>query len=207
MDFYNFYLQSIDITSIHIPIRKYGDLYIGICQCERKRRLSKNKCTEAWWCQSRKMGIDIDTWRKRIGGFSQPFKGRFPHETLKLKHLSLYIRVCLFLLLVVQGVEANPGPNPAPSFGTSSGPARGGSTSGPRNSIGAANKPSGYANASRGRGANASGRGASRRSTTYDNSQPASDRVLRSADASQKVMNAWLNSDRRSSGFGYNTQS
>ena len=153
------------------------------------------------------MGIDIDIWRKRIGGFSQPFKGRFPLETLKLKHLSLYIRVCLFLLLVVQGVETNPGPNPAPSFGTSSGPARGGSTSGPRNSIGAANKPSGYSNASRGRGANAAGRGASRRSTTYDNSQPASDRVLRSADASQNVMNAWLNSDRRSSDFGYNTQS
>ena len=167
-----------------------------------------NKCTEAEYCHRISMGIDVDTWRRRIGSFSQPYKGKFPLRTLKMKSLSLCIRVCLFFLLVMQGVETNPGPGTGPGglgsgsgSGSGSGPGRSGSSSGQRNSTSAFNKQL------RGRGQPGSGRGGGRGSPAYDKSHPISDRVLRSADSSQNVMSSWLNSDRRSSGYGYNPQS
>ena len=56
------------------------------------------------------MGIDIDTWRRRIGCSSQPSKQVNPLKTLNTKHISLCLRVCLFYLLNVQGVESSPCP-------------------------------------------------------------------------------------------------
>lgn len=56
------------------------------------------------------MGIDSDQWRARIGCFSQPVKKVVHIQTLKIKHVSFALRLVLFLLLVVQGIESNPGP-------------------------------------------------------------------------------------------------
>lgn len=56
------------------------------------------------------MGIDINQWRARIGCFSQPVKKCVHIQTLKIKHISFALRLVLFLLLVVQGIESNPGP-------------------------------------------------------------------------------------------------
>ena len=56
------------------------------------------------------MGIDIYQWRARIGCFSQPVKKTIHMLTLRIKHVTIAIRILLSLLLVVQGVESNPGP-------------------------------------------------------------------------------------------------
>lgn len=56
------------------------------------------------------MGINIEQWRCRIGTFSQPIRCKVATPTLKLKYVSLSIRILLFFMLVVEGVEANPGP-------------------------------------------------------------------------------------------------
>ena len=57
------------------------------------------------------MGINIASWRQRIGCFSQPIKSICHIQTLIIKHVSVAARMLLFLLLVVHGVEANPGPD------------------------------------------------------------------------------------------------
>ena len=59
-----------------------------------------------------KMGIDIVLWRVRIGSFAQPNKSKscLHGLTLTFGHISLSNRVALFLLLIVEGVESNPGP-------------------------------------------------------------------------------------------------
>ena len=62
------------------------------------------------------MGVGIVAWRCRIGCFSQPVKTKCKMQTIKIHYITIFIRICLFLLLVVQGVESNPGP------GTGSGP-------------------------------------------------------------------------------------
>ena len=61
-----------------------------------------------------KMGVTIEVWRQRIGTFSQPVRCKSAFNTLQLKskYISLCIRTVLFLMLVVQGVESNPGPPP-----------------------------------------------------------------------------------------------
>ena len=65
------------------------------------------------------MGNSVEQWRASIGGFCQPVKSKSRLKTLQVKcrtFVSLAIRITLFLLLVVEGVEANPGPprsNPA----------------------------------------------------------------------------------------------
>lgn len=56
------------------------------------------------------MGVSIQQWRAVIGCFSQPLKVRTRLKTLSLKYVSLSVRILLFFLLVVEGVEANPGP-------------------------------------------------------------------------------------------------
>ena len=56
------------------------------------------------------MGVDINTWRGRIGCFSQPVKVKEHLQKLKLKHVMLCIRIVLFALLAAQCVETNPGP-------------------------------------------------------------------------------------------------
>lgn len=63
------------------------------------------------------MGIDINQWRARIGCFSQPVKKFIHIQTLKIKHVSFALRLVLFLLLVVQGIESNPGPRPGRNSG------------------------------------------------------------------------------------------
>lgn len=57
------------------------------------------------------MGISVEQWRQRIGTFSQPVRSSkmMPKLVLKSKYLSLGIRNLLFLMLVVQDVESNPG--------------------------------------------------------------------------------------------------
>ena len=63
------------------------------------------------------MGIDICQWRARIGCFSQLVKKCIHIQTLKIKHVSFALRLVLFLLLVVQGIESNPGPRPGRNSG------------------------------------------------------------------------------------------
>ena len=46
-----------------------------------------------------------------IGRFCQPLKSKTRLKTLKLKYVTLSIRILLFLLLVVEGVESHPGPS------------------------------------------------------------------------------------------------
>ena len=46
------------------------------------------------------------------GCFSQPCKEVTFLRTLKIKHIAICIHVCLFYLLVAQGIESNPGPIP-----------------------------------------------------------------------------------------------
>ena len=60
------------------------------------------------------MGICVVQWRTRIGLFSQPVKNRVHLQTLVVtaKYMSFSIRLVLFLLLVVEGIESNPGPPP-----------------------------------------------------------------------------------------------
>ena len=58
------------------------------------------------------MGIGVEQWRQRIGTFSQPVRcsSAFPHLIVRSQYISLGIRILLFLMLVTQGVESNPGP-------------------------------------------------------------------------------------------------
>ena len=56
------------------------------------------------------MGISIPQWRVKIGAFSQPVKSKTNIKTLKTKYVSLAIKIALFYMLVVQGIESNPGP-------------------------------------------------------------------------------------------------
>ena len=72
------------------------------------------------------MGNTVEQWRAVIGGFNQPMKSKSLFKSLRVKDktfISLGIRVVLFLLLVVGGVESNPGPGPPKS--TASGHGRG----------------------------------------------------------------------------------
>ena len=64
------------------------------------------------------MGNTVEHWRAEIGGFCQPVKPKSLLKSLHVKDktfISLGIRVVLFLLLVVEGVESNPGPGPPKS--------------------------------------------------------------------------------------------
>lgn len=76
------------------------------------------------------MGVDLCTWRQRIGCYSQPRKQvKTSLKSLTVKYISLSIRVALFYLLVAQCVEPNPGPTDAPRTslsGTASGNRGGG---------------------------------------------------------------------------------
>ena len=59
------------------------------------------------------MGISTEQWRSTIGCFSQPLKSITRLKNIKLRYsacVSFGVRTLLFLLLVVEGVEANPGP-------------------------------------------------------------------------------------------------
>ena len=59
------------------------------------------------------MGISTEQWRITIGCFSQPFKSIDRLKTIKIRYTvftSLGVRTLMFILLVVQGVEANPCP-------------------------------------------------------------------------------------------------
>ena len=102
--------------------------------------------------------------------------------------------------------EVNPGPGPQSCTGSVFGSWRSESSSGQRSNAGAAKMQFNKASSSQGRGSTRAGRGAGRQSTTSDSSIPGSGRVLRSLEAGQNVMNSWVNSDRRSSGYAYNSQ-
>ena len=60
------------------------------------------------------MGIHVQLWRARIGCFLQPDKRRSIFKTLKVfrQNFSLSLRLVLALsvLLIMAGVEQNPGP-------------------------------------------------------------------------------------------------
>ena len=71
------------------------------------------------------MGIDISQWRARIGCFTQPLKIKLHIQTIKVKNVLFVIRLLLFLLLVVQGIETNPGPGLGPNDARGRGQPRG----------------------------------------------------------------------------------
>ena len=179
------------LPELHVPV--YGNRFARDCYGEN---LNVRKPLGVIGVN---MGVDIDTWRRRIGCFSQPCKEVTVLRTLKIKHIALCIRVCLFYLLIAQGIESNPGPIPGAGSQAGNGAWRPGSTSGQRN----INHPTG---ANRGRGGTGAGRGADRRASTVDRPVPGSDRVLRSSESSQNMMNAWLGRDRQSSGATYDFQ-
>ena len=56
------------------------------------------------------MGISLELWRMRVGSFVMPLKCKTRLKTLRLKYVSLSIRILLFFLLLVEGIEANPCP-------------------------------------------------------------------------------------------------
>ena len=64
--------------------------------------------------------MSIELWRARIGLFSQPVKNKHfvPVLIVRKGTVSLCIRIVLFMMLVAQCVERNPGPNPGPGRGT-----------------------------------------------------------------------------------------
>ena len=73
------------------------------------------------------MGITVEQWRAVIGCFSQPVRVKCKIQTLRLRYnacMSLSIGLLLFALLVVEGIEANPGPGPR-GGGAESGTERG----------------------------------------------------------------------------------
>ena len=69
-------------------------------------------------------GVSVELWRIRIGCFVMPKKCKTHLKTLKPVTMSLAIRLVLFYLLVVEGVESNPGP-PGPSRRSNTAGARG----------------------------------------------------------------------------------
>ena len=91
--------------------------------------MSLNRGVIDRWIQSYEpvMGIEISLWRARVGSFSQPIKCKTVFPVLRVCGVLLCVRVVLFLLLAVNGVEANPGPGPGGSGAAEKG--RGGSTS------------------------------------------------------------------------------
>ena len=91
--------------------------------------MSLNRGVIDRWIQSYKpvMGIEISLWRARVGSFSQPIECKSVFPVLKVCGVLLCVRVVLFLLLAVNGVETNPGPGPGGSGAADKG--RGGSTS------------------------------------------------------------------------------
>lgn len=79
------------------------------------------------------MGVSVEQWRIRIGSFMMPRKCKIQVKTLKLKYVSLSIRILLFYLLLAEGVEANPGPQTRGNPGRSGGvPQRGRGGQSPR---------------------------------------------------------------------------
>ena len=58
------------------------------------------------------MGDTLQQWRARVGCFAQPVKSKTHLQTLCINKnsIGIAIRILLFFLLVVQGIESNPGP-------------------------------------------------------------------------------------------------
>ena len=56
------------------------------------------------------MGISIELWRMSVGSFVMALKCKTRLKTLRLKYVSLTIRILLFFFLLAEGLEANPGP-------------------------------------------------------------------------------------------------
>ena len=60
------------------------------------------------------MGISITEWRARIGSFSQPQSASrctfSKTSVLNAKSITLCLRIALFLILIAQCIEPNPGP-------------------------------------------------------------------------------------------------
>ena len=54
------------------------------------------------------MGIEISLLRARVGTFSQPIRCKTTFLVLRVNGVLLCVRVLLFLLLAVNGVEMNP---------------------------------------------------------------------------------------------------
>ena len=79
------------------------------------------------------MGVSVEQWHIRIGSFMMPRKCKIQLKTLKLKYVSLSIRILLFYMLLAEGVEANPGPQTRGNPGCSGGlPQRGRGGQSPR---------------------------------------------------------------------------
>ena len=91
--------------------------------------MSLNRGVIDQWIQSYEpvMGIEISLWRAQFGSFSQPIKCKTVFPVLRVCCVFMCVRVLLFLLLAVNGVETNPGPGTGGSNAAEKG--RGGSTS------------------------------------------------------------------------------
>ena len=130
------------------------------------------------------MGIEISLWRARVGTFSQPIKCKTTFPVLRVNGVLLCVRVLLFLLLAVNGVETNPGPG---------------------SGSGAAEKGRGGSAASRGRGRGDSGESNQRllRSNSSSSHGGAQGHAMRSSSprnstyssmaSTQPPINQWLN--------------
>ena len=126
------------------------------------------------------MGVSIEQWRCRIGTFEQPVKCKVSLPTLRLKYVSLSIRVMLFFMLLSQGIEANPGPPPTSSVTYERGGRGGGRGRG--------------AGAGAGRGSGRGARGGG--DELYRSQSQGPGRVTRSSSQKQNrqpSINAWLN--------------
>ena len=68
------------------------------------------------------MGISLQQYRAKIGGFSQPLpKDKFqPAAILADSSWTFRLLIVILTLLMISGIEPNPGPNP-PKRGTTSG--------------------------------------------------------------------------------------
>ena len=126
------------------------------------------------------MGVSIEQWRCRIGTFEQPVKCKVALPTLRLKYVSLSIRVMLFFMLLSQGIEANPGPPPTSSVTYDRGGRGGGRGRG--------------AGPGAGRGSGRGARGGG--NELYRSQSQGPGRVTRSSSQKQNrqpSINAWLN--------------
>lgn len=140
------------------------------------------------------MGVTLQQWRSRIGCFIQPVKSKTHFQTLCISKncISLGLRVMLFLMLVTQGIESNPGPSSRTDSGATGSDVRGrGSSRGNGNGRGGSNRG--------GMGRRGMGRGFVPEDFFADEPVGQNRRVTRSSQShtrslQQHSIDGWLNS-------------
>ena len=137
------------------------------------------------------MGDTLQQWRSRIGCFTQPAKNKTHFQTLCISKncISIGLRVMLFLMLVAQGIESNPGPG-------SDSAAAGGDVRGRGSSRGSSR---GHGNGRGGSGHGGMGRGLEPEDFFADEPVVQNRRITRSSQSrtqssQQRSIEGWLNS-------------